>query len=51
MIDKLFVNNISEIDNNLGKIYEFMKPLSHSIYYDRKVEYLNLIADFEKMEK
>jgi enolase len=28
-----------------------MKPLSHSIYYDRKVEYLNLIEEFEKTER
>jgi hypothetical protein len=31
-------------------MFEFIKPQAHQIYYDRKVEYINLVEQNNKIE-
>jgi len=49
--DKLYAKETGKLDRNLDRIFEYLKPQAHKIYYDRKVEYVNLVENQKKLEK
>jgi len=38
------------IDKNLKDMFEFLKPQAKAIYYNRKVEYINLVNEKKKAD-
>lgn len=36
------------MDHNLHHIFKFLKPQAYQIYYDRKIEYINLVEQNKK---
>ena len=49
-MDKLYKNKIKTLDNNLGEIYDYLKPQASNIYFDRKVEFVNLVNEKRSVE-
>ena len=38
------------IDKNLDKMHDFLKPHAKSLYYDRKVEFVNMVHEKQKKD-
>jgi hypothetical protein len=45
VVDKLYRQNIKQIDENLDNLQPILKPQASDLYYDRKVELTNLVQD------
>ena len=50
-VDKLYKQKIKALDNNLGEIYDYLKPQASTIYFDRKVEFVNLVNEKKTAEQ
>lgn len=50
-VDKLYKQKIKALDNNLGEIYDYLKPQASSIYFDRKVEFVNIVNEKKTAEQ
>ena len=51
IFDKLFRNKIRNVDKHIGSLQEYLKPYAKEIYFDRKVELNNLIAEKQKSDQ
>ena len=45
IVDKLYVKETKILDHNLNALHDYIKPQAKSIYYDRKVEYVNMVHE------
>lgn len=43
MFRRLYNSRSKNLDENLSKMFNFILPQANSIYYDRKVEFINLV--------
>ena len=48
IVEKLYRKETKLLDRNLEKLHDFLKPQAKSIYYDRKVEYINMVHEKQK---
>ena len=51
VVDQLYNMETRTIDHNLHALHEYLKPQAQNIYYERKVEYLNLVDDNERANR
>lgn len=49
-MDKLYKKETRMIDKNLDKMHDFLKPHAKSLYYDRKVEFVNMVHEKQKKD-
>ena len=39
----IYSKESDQLDRNLHNMFKFLKPQANHIYYDRKIEYINLV--------
>ena len=50
IVDNLYLKETRILDHNLNALHDFIKPQAKSIYYDRKVEYINMVHEKQKYD-
>jgi len=50
IVDKLYLKETKILDHNLNALHDYIKPQAKSIYYDRKVEYVNMVHEKQKFD-
>ena len=51
VVDNIYTWKKKEIDKNLNDLYHILKKQAKSIYFERKVEYINLMAQKKEMDQ
>jgi len=51
VFDNIYSKQANQLDQNLTQLHDHIKSQAHSIYYDRKVEYVNLVETMRKLEQ
>ena len=50
VVDDLFAEKKKVINKNIDDLKPMLKPIARDLYYDRKVEYVNLVEEMNKKE-
>ena len=50
IIEKLYAEKKSKLNKNIEELKPMLKPIAKELYYDRKVEYVNLVEEMNKKE-
>jgi len=50
-VDEIYNRKKKEIDKNLTDLNDILKKQAKSIYFERKVEYINLLAQKKEMDQ
>ena len=51
VVDKVYTDQSKLLDRNIKDLRPILKPIAKDLFYNRKVEYVNLLAQKQKQDE
>ena len=50
-VDNIYRKKMRTLDKNIDQVYDYVTPQANSIYYDRKIEFQNIVDNRKNSEE